>query len=108
MIVNKHTGYLIQRTEEVLNLPEHVQASVSELDTQDWLFVVPITIEDNQEKTIYKVGFLREFYKNLNPEMSYSDIYQKINSEWQVFKSNRQMERLYKDYVSLFAKKGGN
>jgi hypothetical protein len=98
MIVNKFTGYIIDTTEAVINVPEHIKKNMLNIDTDHWIFHVPNNIKNNHEKLIYKVGFLREFYKLLDPNLSYSDIYKKINKEWQVFKSERQMERLAKKY----------
>lgn len=108
MIINKYTGYIISKTEEIPNLPDHIKNEMLHFDMKDWLFIVPNEINDNHLKVVYKVGFLRDFYKQLNPNLSYSDIYKRINSEWQVFKSERQMERLNRKYLKLMNKKEEN
>ena len=97
MIVNKRTGFVIQKD---------TKYAISVFDASEWLFVVPEHIVDNHLKVVYKVGYLKKFYHMLDPNLNNAEIFQKINTEWQVFIGERQMERLWKKYTDLFEKKG--
>ena len=105
MIINKRTNYIIEEPEEILKVPKHVHMN---LDSSEYIFVVPKEITNNTEKIIYKIGFLKKYYSLLNSEMSIAEIYKKINIEWQVFIGHRQMERHCKKYIKLFDKKKRN
>lgn len=106
MIINKATGYIFLKPEEVSVLPTHVASSFKLKGmNKDYMFFIPNKIKEDHSKDIYKVGFLRKFYKLIFPNVSYSEIYKIINNEWQVFKSERQMERLCKKYSELFETK---
>ena len=103
MIINKTTGLLIEKPEEVsLFSDKQIWGWLESEENGNLIFVIPDTIIDNHEKDVYKVGYLRRFLKLLYPELSYNRIHQKINSNWEVFKSDRQMERLSKKYDELF------
>lgn len=103
MIINKISSLLIERPEEVFLFSEKQSWGWIEAEENgNLIFVIPNHIIDNHEKDVYKVGYLRKFLKLLYPELSYSKIHKKINSNWEVFKSNRQMERLSKKYDDLF------
>lgn len=106
MIINKLTGYVFESPEETSVMPSHIASSFKlEGIAIDWVFHVPVQIKDDHLKVIYKVGFLRKFYKCIFPDVPYSKIYKIINDEWQIFKSERQMERLCKKYIELFDEK---
>lgn len=115
MITNKATGYIFMKPEELSSMPNHVAESFKLNGiSSDYLFYIPteiivgdkkVEIKSDHLKVIYKVGFLRKFYKLLFPDISYSKIYKIINNEWQVFKSERQMERLSKKYTETFETK---
>lgn len=102
MIINKRTNYKVAVPEEVLGKPSHL---FENMDVSEWTFIVPEEITDDQTKIIYKVGFLKLFIKYTNPTLSFTKIYEIINTEWQVFIGVRQMERRWKQYVNLFVKK---
>lgn len=110
MIINKRTNYIIEYPEEVLKVlkvpkvPKHVYLNL-DLDTSEYIFIVPKEITDNTQKIIYKIGFLKKFYLLSNPKMTNIEIYKIINNEWQVFVGHRQMERHWKNYIKLFDKK---
>lgn len=99
MIINKRTNFIIETPEKVLKMPKHLYDN---LDISEYKFVVPEHIKDNSQKIIYKIGFLKKFYLALYPTMAISEIYKKINIEWQVFVGVRQMERHWKKYIELF------
>lgn len=102
MIINKQTNHTITDPEEVLKRPKHI---FENFDSSEYKFVIPSEITDNQNKVIYKIGFLKIFLSLLYPEESNVKIYEKINKDWQVFIGIRQMERNYKKYSELFKKK---
>lgn len=107
MIINKKTGYIFEKPEAILSMPSHMTESFKKLEgiSEDYIFFVPAIIIDDHSKAIYKVGFLRKFYRALFKDVPYSKVYKIINDEWQVFKSERQMERLCKKYIKLFETK---
>jgi hypothetical protein len=105
MLKNKRTGFTIKKPEEVLAMSESALELLKTLGNE-LIFIIPFEIENNQSKMAYKVGFLKMYYKNLYPDKSYADIYKIINIQWQIFKSNRQMERYASKYIELFHKKG--
>lgn len=105
MVQNRFTTYIIKNLEQVQNMKSHEIDSINPLTPHDWIFLVPSHIGENQHKLIYKVGFLTDILSFLNPEQKKSDIYKVISYQWQVFKSIRQLERLYSQYQKLFVKK---
>lgn len=105
MIQNRFTSYIIKDIEQVKNMKLHEVKSLHPLSSRDWIFSIPENIKENQHKLIYKVGFLTDILSFLNQEQKKIDIYRVISSEWQVFKSIRQLERLYSQYQKLFVKK---
>lgn len=104
MIKNKLTNFTIKEPEEVSEMPNHMFDDLKDM-LKDAVFFVPENILHNQTKIVYKVGFLKTLYALLYPEHSNKKIYQLIDKRWQIFKSVRQMERLYAEYVEL-KKKG--
>ncbi len=104
MIKNNTTDYVIKTTEEVAGYPEHQLDSLRGV-IDDCVFIIPKQILDNQHKIIYKVGFLKIVISILFPNYTNFAIYSLISQHWQVFKSIRQLERLYAEYLEL-KKKG--
>ncbi len=100
MIKNNTTDYIIKTTEEVAGYPEHQLDSLRGV-IQDCVFIIPDTITNNQHKLIYKVGFLKTIISILEPDFTNFEVYNIISTHWQIFKSVRQMERLYAEYLEL-------
>lgn len=55
-------------------------------------------LEDNQEKTIYKVGYLYKFLKSLYPGKKQSEIYEIMDERYHIFLGPRQIKRNVKAY----------
>lgn len=103
MLINNLTNFTLKSPDDVLSLQSHVVESLREsLNKREFRFFIHSEITDNNKKVIYKVGFLRYLYKILYPDMPYSEIYTIINTNWEVFKSDRQMERYASKYIELF------
>lgn len=98
MIINKRTDFKIETPEQILKKPNLYK----NLDISEYKFVIPEHIVDNSQKIIYKIGFLKKFYMALYPDMKLSEIYQKINIDWQVFVGARQMDRHWNKYLEWF------
>lgn len=106
MIINKHTNFTITDPLEVISMPEHLKISLRKEElNNDFLFVIPETIQDNSYKTIYKLGWLKKFYSLLYPKYTNVQVYRKINDLWQIFVGVRQMERMWLKYVEMYQKK---
>ena len=73
-----------------------------ELDNE---FIIPQKIKNNQHKLIYTVGYLKGVYEHVYPCDSNKSHFEKIKLRWNIFKSHRQMERLWNQYIKL-KKKG--
>lgn len=101
MIINKRTNFTIKDAKYV---SENIYHSLKNFDSSEWNFKIPEDITNDKEKIIYKIGFLRIFYKLLFPDYSISKIYKIINNEWEVFIGVRQMERNWNKYKILFNK----
>lgn len=64
-------------------------------------FIVPDHITDNQKKLVYKIGFLKTLYALAYEDLSNVEQFKELDKDWQIFKSVRQMERLYRQYKEL-------
>jgi hypothetical protein len=106
MIKNKYTDFIISDPDEVIPMPEHMLAGLrSEEQENHFIFVIPIDIDENSHKTIYKLGWLKRFYTILYPKYSAVQIYREINQRWQIFVGVRQMERLWIRYTEIYQDK---
>jgi hypothetical protein len=104
MIINQNTHFTIETPESVNSMKEHTLEELRGGIDDGYSFFVPTEITDNQEKVVYKVGFLKKFYSLLYPQYSNAEIYKIINKHWQVFVGVRQMERHCLKYIKLFEK----
>ena len=103
MIKNKVTDFIIKKPEEVSKMPNHMLTDVRAM-LKDCIFMIPDHIDNNQRKLVYKVGFLKEVYTILYPDNKNWELFTMIDDTWQIFKSQRQMERLSAEYVRLVEK----
>lgn len=109
MIKNKYTDYTIENPEDILSMPEHSLIDLrNEEQENHFLFIVPAIIQNNAYKTIYKLGWLKQFYILLYPKYSNVQVYREINQRWQIFVGIRQMERLWLRYVEIYQNKEEN
>ena len=106
MIKNKYTDFVIEDPNEIISMPNHIKAELKGMDQDNhFVFLVPVHIEDNALKTVYKLGWLKHFYTQLYPKYSAVQIYREINQRWQIFVGIRQMERLWLKYVEIYQEK---
>lgn len=87
--------------EQVLKM-DYLLVEKTKLADQDGnlVFIVPKKFITNDEKIIYKSGFLMIFLKLLYPEKTIDQICEIINSRYQLFKGRRQLERNLKKFQS--------
>lgn len=99
MIYSENTNIRLDRLIYFDHLNEHQADRLRQDDREErLLFRVPEKFTKNQEKTIYKVGFLFEFLKRLYPEKTNGEICEILNNRYQIFLSRRQIDRNVKTF----------
>ena len=93
MIVNNTSNFTIKSPDDIKEMKGHMYSELKKINSKSSSFVIPDHVTDNRDKVVYKVGFLIAFYTILYPEYSKTQIYEIMNTEWQVFVGVRQMER---------------
>jgi len=101
MIITKDSTIRIDSLSHLEALEESHIAKLRLCDMNGEIFfrVHPLLIT-NQEKSVYKSGFLAEFLKTIYPypEKTFDQICEILNTRYDVFLSRRQIERNLKKF----------
>lgn len=93
-------NFSIKTCNEILSFNEQDFNRIKKLEKDKELrFYIPDEFQNNNlDKTTYKVGFLFLFLKNIYLNEKISFYYNKINEDYEVFLSERQMQRHFKRF----------
>lgn len=96
--IEKH--YRFEKLKHIFAMSVDTIVSLQEELERDhkFQFLFPTEINTNKKKTIYKVGFLFYYLKQVYPLKSNESIYKIINRDHQVFLESRQMSRHIKKF----------
>jgi hypothetical protein len=93
------TTLIVVNPNDLLNYDANKKAFLlSAMLSNDLKFSVPTRFVDNTEKTTYKVGYLFQFIKLLIPSATHKDVYDILNTTFQVFLGERQLIRYIRRY----------
>jgi hypothetical protein len=102
MITAEHGILEFSDPESVNALPEFQFAKVRyEEKLGNLKFWMRDDLDDNQEKTIYKVGFLYKFLRALYPDKVQREIYEIMDERYHIFLGPRQIKRNVKAFEEM-------
>lgn len=99
MIIEDNNLFRIDKPEWVRHLTEEQRGFLIKAEESSILkFIIPQGLTANQEKQIYKIGFLSEFLSLLYPDKNFKFICEILSDRYDVFLSRRQIDRNVKKY----------
>ena len=100
MIAIRETGDVIINPGAIKRMSVSERENLRVLESLNQLdFIIPDRFTDNTEKSIYKVGFLAEFLKELYPMDNFMDTCSIMTQRYHIFLGKRQIERHTKSFL---------
>lgn len=97
MLLNLITGEILEKPQKL----KHESLKDLDINFINYKFYIPKTIKTNKKRLNYKVNFLVEMYAIVFPSMKKSEIYKNLNYNFDVFLSDRQIQRIIKNKIEF-------